>query len=596
MRIAAISFRNFKAFKSFNVSLGAFNVLVGPNNAGKSTIVVALRMLAEGLRKANAKSAELVRIENRTVYGYRIALEGLPVASENVFHNYDASEPASVTFKLTHGKALVLWFPEQGECILRCETNQATPRTPSQFKGQFPLRIGLVPILGPVESDEPLYQEEAARLALITHRASRNFRNIWHHYPEQFQEFRLLVQQTWPGMDILRPEVQMEDTKAHLRMFCPEERLPREIYWSGYGFQVWCQMLTFIVKAKDASTIVIDEPDIYLHSDLQRQLVALLRTLGPDVLIATHSTEIISESEPGELIAINKKWRSARLIKNSEQIQNLFATLGSGLNPVLTQLAKTRRVLFVEGKDFQLLAAFARRLGNDLVANRRDFAVIPVEGFNPKKVLDLSEGIEATLGGKILKGVVLDRDFRPDAEVASIFADLERTCDVVAIHDRKEIENFILHPDAIARAIDARLKDRASREGIAPVVRQESGGALLDAVANTMKAEVLGQYMARWADFERKSGTGTDLATINAAAVRIFDARWEDSESRQQLLPGKLVVSKLNAVLQERYKISISPLQVAALMRVTEIPESMAQLVAAIGSLCKNTSAEIVEH
>ena len=29
--------------------------------------------------------------------------------------------------------------------------------------------------------------------------------------------------------------------------------------------------------------------------------------------------------------------------------------LGSNLNPILTQLAKTKRVLFVEGKDFQIL-------------------------------------------------------------------------------------------------------------------------------------------------------------------------------------------------------------------------------------------------
>jgi hypothetical protein len=168
-----------------------------------------------------------------------------------------------------------------------------------KFKVEFPIEIGFVPILGPVDLKEPLYAKEAARLALLTSGASRNFRNIWYHYPEDFERFRELVTSTWPGMDINPPE--LTGNFSHLAMFCPEERHLREICWAGYGFQVWCQMLTHIVKAASTSLLVIDEPDIYLHSDLQRQLVALLRDLGPDILIATHSTEIIAECEANSL-------------------------------------------------------------------------------------------------------------------------------------------------------------------------------------------------------------------------------------------------------------------------------------------------------
>jgi len=49
-------------------------------------------------------------------------------------------------------------------------------------------------------------------------------------------------------------------------------------------------------------------------------------------------------------------------------LQELFELLGSNLNPTLTQLAKARRALFVEGKDFQILGAFARKLGRNEVA------------------------------------------------------------------------------------------------------------------------------------------------------------------------------------------------------------------------------------
>ncbi len=222
-----------------------------------------------------------------------------------------------------------------------------------------------------------MYQKEAARLALLTHKASRNFRNIWYHFPDKFELFQELIRSTWPGMDIEEPEVVTDFKKPVLHMFCPEERYPREIFWSGFGFQVWCQMLTFIVRAEEDSLLIIDEPDIYLHSDLQRQLVEILRQLPADILIATHSTEIISEADPGDLLVINKKVHSAKRIKNPTQLQTIFGVLGSNLNPTLTQLAKSKRAIFVEGKDFRILSAFSRKNWKSIFGKSIRFCCYP---------------------------------------------------------------------------------------------------------------------------------------------------------------------------------------------------------------------------
>ncbi len=207
-RFTAVRFRNYKAFKSYSASLQRFNVLVGPNNSGKSTILGAFRILAEGIRRARARKPQFVYIRGDSDWGYRIDLENLPVSTENVFTDYDETDPARIDFRLSNGNTLRLIFPEVGMCYLVCENNGKPVRTPSDFKRVFPATIGFVPVLGPVEHEEQLYQPEAARQALLTHRASRNFRNIWYHIPEDFDEFRELIQGTWPGMDINPPEVQ----------------------------------------------------------------------------------------------------------------------------------------------------------------------------------------------------------------------------------------------------------------------------------------------------------------------------------------------------------------------------------------------------
>ena len=92
-------------------------------------------------------------------------------------------------------------------------------------------------------------------------------------------------------------------------------------------------MLTFIVRCKNDSLLIIDEPDIYLHSDLQRQLVGLLKSIPSDVLLATHSTEIMSESDPGDLLVINKKTQSPKRIKVPLQLQSVFTALVFELEP-----------------------------------------------------------------------------------------------------------------------------------------------------------------------------------------------------------------------------------------------------------------------
>lgn len=580
-QFTSVTFRNYKALKQYSLSLGDFNVLVGPNNSGKSTIIGAFRILDEGMRKASARKPEYIHVLGEETWGYRVPLEDLPLATENIFSDYDDSQPAVVEFRLSGGNKLTLIFPEVNQCYLVCKTKDRPVRSPSDFKREYKASVGFVPVLGPVEHDEPLYQKEAARRALLTHRASRNFRNIWYHYPEDFERFRELIRSTWPGMDIESPDVDHSRDKPLLHMFCPEERFPREIFWAGFGFQVWCQMLTYIVRARNDSLLIIDEPDIYLHSDLQRQLVGLLRSIGPDVLIATHSTEIISEAEPGDLLLINKKARSAQRIKDPSQLQNVFEVLGSNLNPTLTQLAKSRRAVFVEGKDFQILATFARKLGRQPVANRSDFAVIPLQGFNPQKVSDFSRGIELTLGGKLRKAVIFDRDYRSDAEVSEVRGQLDKFADLSHIHIRKEIENYLLEPLILDRALKRRISARNKRTDDA-IGYDDNAEEILESLTSPMKSKISGQFLSRRFEYEKAKNPGLDPATINQKLLEAFEEIWNVLSTRLQIVPGKEILSQLNKYLQERYKVTLSTTAIISVMYPDEVPQEIAKLIEAL--------------
>ncbi|MDP3282208.1 MAG: AAA family ATPase [Nitrosomonas sp.] len=577
-RFTKVTFKNYKALKNFSVTLSEFNVLVGPNNAGKSTIVGAFRILSEGLRKAASKKPQLISISGVHHRGYKVPLDGLPIATENIFTNYDDSEPAVIEFNLSSGNNLKLVFPENDICYLICEPKSKPVTTPTEFRKLYNATVGFVPVLGPVEHNEPLFQKEAARLALLSHKASRNFRNIWFHYPDDFDHFRELVQSTWPGMDIERPELASSYKSSILHMFCPEERYPREIFWAGFGFQVWCQMLTHIIRAKDASLLIIDEPDIYLHSDLQRQLVEILKQASPDILVATHSTEIISEADPGDLLIVNKKGRIAKRIKDPTQLQSIFGVLGSNLNPTLTQLAKSKRAIFVEGKDFQVLSALSRKLGYQSLANRSDFAVIPVEGFNPARVLNFSEGIELTLGTNILKAVIFDRDYRAPEEIKSLLRDFNQYTALSHIHERKEIENYLLEPSVIQRAIEKRVSERAARVGN----KKEFTGSAVDILqdlSDKMRSRVNAQFMSKREKYLKSANPSHDQASINLQMINDFDELWSNMKTRLEIVPGKELLSSLNGYLQDNHSITLTHSIIVNSMKKEEVPTDIVSLL-----------------
>lgn len=585
--ITSIKFSNYKSFNQFSVTLNQFNILVGPNNAGKSTVIGSLKLLAEGLRKARARKPIFIKSpKGIEILGYQIDLSQVPIAIENIFHNYDEAEPAIIRFRLSDGAFLQIFFPRNGECFMNYESDERIIHSPSDFKKYVTVEIGYVPILGPVDHTEPLYQKEAARLALLTYTACRNFRNIWFHYSEDFPEFRQLIIQTWPGMDIALPEVNHSMKTTTLNMFCPEERIPREIFWSGFGFQVWCQMLTYIVKNKDSSILLIDEPDIYLHSDLQRQLLGILKNLGPDIIIATHSTELISEAELNDILVINKTNNSAHRIKDPSQLIDIFKVLGSNLNPVLTQIAKSKRILFVEGKDFSIFSKIARKLKKEQVANRSDFAVVPVEGFNPTRLRAFKEGIEKTIGTKIISAVIFDRDYRSEIEVGMETKELEKINIFVQIHSCKELENYLIIPSAIEKAIQEKLAENNKRAE-RTITYNEDINELLEMISDDFKYKTQAELQSHQFKYEKAKDPKMNDSVIIEKILKEFEKKWSNISERFKLIPGKQFFSSLNKFLQNKYGFSITHGNIINHLHSSTIPEELKVLIMEIETLRK---------
>ena len=352
------------------------NVLVGANNSGKSTILDAFRILSGAYRYACRYKPQFYEIPGIGLsYVHNIPESSIPIAINNIHTNYN-DEQTVLTYRFSNGNKIHIRFEVDKPILMYYETQGLAIKTTSIFKKHFPLKLSVIPTLGPLEHEETIHDEDYVLRWWQSHRAPRMFRNIWYYDVEDFDKFKQLVESTWSGMSISLPEHQ---GYSSLSMFCSENRLDREIFWSGYGFQIWLQLLTHIVKASDSDIIVVDEPEIYLHPDLQRKIVNILRNTSSKVLIATHSVEIINEVDPDEVLLIDKHKKSAKRLSTLIDLQYVANILGSSHNIHLTRLARGKKVLFVEGHDAKIISKMWKIAGFDII-DTSELTIIPVGG------------------------------------------------------------------------------------------------------------------------------------------------------------------------------------------------------------------------
>lgn len=577
--VTEVRFENYKALEDFTLTLGRFNVLVGPNNAGKSTIIGAFRVLGAALKRARTrKPSPMTDADGATRPGYLINTTDLGVSLENV-HTDLADTVTTILFILSNGNSLRLYFPPKGgECALFCIGAKSPPTGPAQFIADFPLTIGHVPILGPVEYREPLLREETVRSALTTPRAARHFRNFWYHNPEGFDDFAALLATSWPGMEIERPEVQV-GTETTIAMFCRESRMTRELYWAGFGFQVWCQLLTHIRRAQRDTILIVDEPEVYLHPDLQRQLVHVLRSTGADVVLATHSAAVLNDVDPADILIIDKQRLSAQHIRPSADTRFAATILGTDYKNQLASLARSRRLLFLEAQDdAELLSQFARRIGLVELANGSGLTIVQMAAFPDwAAVHSTVDVLQNVIGQRLEIGVLVTSRHRSTHEAEALRNEGLARLTMFQSLPQFTLSNYLLDPVVLGCAIRAVRKDMGRRGRITAEADRIDIHTLLRDVGEILRRDVERSYLAH----RHRSDTATSSSSLGGGEQELTEC-WSDDGQRLSLLPGNLAFGLVQSTLFSNHGLVLSERDVVEAMPLERFPSELQDVLRAI--------------
>ena len=573
-----LELENYRGFSEHAFDLRQSSVIVGYNNAGKSTIVEALRILGVITARVSRLNfsappswTNLPLIEK----GVAPAVDTLAIQFSTICNHY-SDEPAQIRATFVSGEAIHVWLSSDASIFAQMRDTEGEP---IRSKGQalrldFP-SIEVLPQISPLEQSERVLVENYVRRNFSTPLSSKHFRNQLKIDVANYRRFRQLAEETWKGIQIIQLEGARSDYGADLRLLVRDRDFVAEVGFMGHGLQMWLQTIWFLCRSKSTSTVVLDEPDVYMHPDLQRRLVRLVKGKFPQIIVATHSVEIIGDLDPSDILIVDRAHEESRFADTLPAVQQLIDRIGGIHNVHLARLWSARRCILVEGDDLSFLKSLHDKLYPSADFSFDEIPNSSIGGWDGwPYAIGQTMMAKNALGQKVRVYCILDSDYRIPSEITSRKEEADTREVELHIWSKKEIENYFLKPEVIARIICSRNAQLDSASVTANVQEKISNIAL------SLKDNVFDAYATRFRDLSPAKG----VTAANRAARNLLEETFESAESALDRVSGKEVLRQLSGWIHHKYGRGVSLRDILKEMQPSEIQQEMGEVIEAIES------------
>jgi hypothetical protein len=527
MKLINLTLENFGPFRSYEIPFAQGDhdcfLLTGKNNEGKSNIILALKLLSAATRSIGRSQSRLV-IDNQTFFKLpQLDIEGLKIG--RLLHNYEGDR-ATLCAQFDNKFTITVILDLKNDTIYADYDGRITPGIENT--------IGVLPPLGPLAETEEFLTLKHVRSSINTSLAPRHLRN---HFAQilSLEEYGLvqeIISSSWPSIELLPLEIDMNYTT--LTCFFKEKRIEREICWAGQGLQVWFQIVTHLVRLRDTSTIVLDEPEVNLHPEKQNDLIRLLREYhAGNVLIATHSVELMNNVNVSHILHVQKATKRPRVKSTQDRayLEVIRSQIGSNFNLIASQFEAVDRIVFTEATaDYSILCDLATALGISTSSFN-----IPIHGFSEyRKAIPFREAYRVLIGKDVTYVMVLDRDYYPDAYLEKVANELQKADIQLILTPGKEIENTFLAPLALKTLI--------------PPENRKEWLLFWEAIFRDERLDCYGSFLTL---HEKFCSPRRDTKTVTKEFTPMFDAKWNDPKHRHLFIAGKTALQRLRGFYRD---------------------------------------------
>lgn len=571
--LKTITLENYRCYKKHEIEFKDLSIVVGKNNAGKSTLIEALRILHIVINRYQfLKYSEIpdwlddIPISQK---GVSPSLAGYEFVFENLFHKY-GMPPSKITATFLDNSSILIYLGREGKihAVLFDSSGNVVKSKGKAQEFEFS-KINILPQITPLLRKEEVLNIDYIKRNLSSNLSSSHFRNQINVFPEYFDKFRDLAQKSWSGLRILSIDNETtSEGENELSLMVKDNGFVAEVAWMGHGLQMWLQLMWFLARTESNETIILDEPDVYMHPDLQRRLIRLLKNNYNQVIIATHSIEIISEVDPENILVINRNKPNSFYTSSFPAVQKIINNMGSINNLQLTKLWSSKKLLSVEGNDIK----YIKQIQNKIFADSNDpFDTIPnmeIGGWGGWNYVIGSKMLLKNAGDEnIVSYCILDSDYHLEEEIEQRYIEAKQKGVQLHIWNKKEIENYFIIPDAIFRLI----KNNSSRANhlTLDIIKDK-----IDEIAESFCEDLMDGYSTQHISLNKgySSGPGNKFARNTLKEIRL-------ANQLLSKISGKNLISQLSTWSQKLFGYSISIPKIINEMKFTEIDSELYDVI-----------------
>lgn len=464
MYLSNLKINNFRQFEDFSLALNkGLNLLVGENNAGKSSVIDAVRIVLDttSVEWMSIKSTDFLSGKNELYI--QLKFEDLSARELGLFLEYLTNEEvttdvsksclyinlsANITinpFKKTQfiKTEIRSGLSNDGPIIERdireyLATTYLKPLRDAEVELSAGRTSRLSQILG---SNVSLAGDERAtqRIIELLIRATQAIQNDSSIQMTQEKISTLLNSLTFKS-NIFTPFLSLFGSKEYTEMSAPEktfalrsilEKLSLELNTSGIKHGLGYNSLLFMAtelmlirqEEDQYSLLLVEEPEAHLHPQLQLKFINYLRTENSKLqcILSTHSP-VLSSKAPLESLILMQDGKAFPLRKECTALSgDDYIFLEKFLDSTKANMFFARGILIVEGiAEMVLIPKIAELLGRPL----EDYAVslVNVNGLSRKRYAKVYRSNTASTSPSHLPikvGCVTDLDLWPDEAEAT---------------------------------------------------------------------------------------------------------------------------------------------------------------------------------
>jgi hypothetical protein len=141
------------------------------------------------------------------------------------------------------------------------------------------------------------------------------------------------------------------------------------------------------------------------------------------------------------------------------------------------------------------------------------------------------------------------------------------------------MENYLLNISVLERVLDKQIVAKNKRTEM-QTTKTTDIKECLEKITSDYKIDIQSQYISKRLSYSK--GSSMDTSTLSKQVIQELEEAWRDLNQRIKIVPGKETLRRLREIIQNKYGVNLTDVQIIDEFNENEIPRDLKTLIFAL--------------